>query len=150
MLNGLWISGATVATSSAPWSLRQKLSALERGSHQSAKQHVDFLCSEFVNMIKKGQWILLPATQVLNNQNLRLSPLGLVPQRERRPRTICDYALFLVKDDTIELCPAESMQFGRALLRILQKTARSDPRLGPVYFSKIDISDGVYRIIIRS
>jgi hypothetical protein len=42
------------------------------------------------------------------------------------------------------------MQFGRALLRILQKIARSDPRLGPVYLSKIDISDGFYRIAIRS
>jgi hypothetical protein len=61
-----------VATSSAPWSLQQKLSALERGYHQSAKQHVDFLCSEFIDMIKKGQWILLPATQVLNNRNLQL------------------------------------------------------------------------------
>jgi hypothetical protein len=79
LLNRLRISGATVATSSAPWSLQHKLSALERGSHQSAKQHMDLLCSEFVNMIKKGQWILLPATQVLNNRNLRLSPLGVVP-----------------------------------------------------------------------
>jgi hypothetical protein len=119
LLNRLRSSGATVATSSAPWSLQRKLSALERGSHQSAKQHVDFLCSEFVDVIKKGQWILLPATQVLNNRNLRLSPLGVVPQRERRPRTICDYSFFLVNYDTIELCPAESMQFGRALLRIL-------------------------------
>jgi hypothetical protein len=150
LLNRLRISGATVATSSAPWSLQQKLSALERGSHQPAKQHVDFLCSEFIDMIKKGQWILLPATQVLNNRNIRISPLGVVPQQECHPRTIYDYSFLLVNDDTIQLCPAESMQFGRALLRILQKIARSDPRLGPVYLSKIDISDGFYRIAIRS
>jgi hypothetical protein len=42
------------------------------------------------------------------------------------------------------------MQFGRALLRILQKLDRSDPRLGPVYLSKIDISDVFYRIAILS
>jgi hypothetical protein len=42
------------------------------------------------------------------------------------------------------------MEFGRALLRILQKIARFDPRLGPVYVSKIDISYGFYRIAIRS
>jgi hypothetical protein len=42
------------------------------------------------------------------------------------------------------------MQFGRALLRILQKISRSSPRLGPVFLSKIDISDGLYRIDIRS
>jgi hypothetical protein len=111
---------------------------------------VDFLCGEFIDMIKKGHWILLPATLVLNNRNLRLSPLGVVPQRECRPRTICDYSFFLVNNDTIELFPAESMQFGRSLLRILQKIARSDPHLGLVYLSKIDISDGFYRIAIRS
>jgi hypothetical protein len=150
LLNRLRVSGATVATSSAPWSLQQKLAALKRDSHQSAKQHVDFMCGEFVDMIKKGQWILLPASLVLNNRNLRLSPLDVVPQRERRPRTICNYSFFLVNDYTIELCPAESMQFGRALLRILQTIARSNLRLGPVLLSKIDISDGFYRIAIRS
>jgi hypothetical protein len=35
------------------------------------------------------------------------------------------------------------------LLRILQHIARSDPRLGPVYLSKIDIADGFYRIAIH-
>jgi hypothetical protein len=40
------------------------------------------------------------------------------------------------------------MQFGRALLRILQKIFRSYQRLGLVYLSKIDISDGFYRIVI--
>jgi hypothetical protein len=150
MLSRLRVSGATVATKSAPWTLQQKLAALARGFHQSAKQHVDFLCGEFVNMIQKGQWILLPSKLLLDNHNLRLSPLGVVPQRDRRPRTICDYSFFLVNDDTIELCPEQSMQFGRALLRILQKIAHSDPRLGPVYLSKIDIADGFYRIAIRS
>jgi hypothetical protein len=42
------------------------------------------------------------------------------------------------------------MQFGRALLRILQNIARSDPRLCPLFLSKIDISDGFYRIAIHS
>jgi hypothetical protein len=101
-------------------------------------------------MIKKGQWILLPANLVLNNRNLRIIPLGAVPQCEHQTQTICDYSFFLVNDDTIDLCPAESMQFGRALLRILQKIARSNPRLGPVFLSMIDIADGFYRIAIRS
>jgi hypothetical protein len=56
---------------------------------------------------------------------------------------------YLVNEDTIELCPAECMQFFRALLRILQQIDRSDPCLGPVYLSKIDIVDGFYRIDIR-
>jgi hypothetical protein len=103
-----------------------------------------------VDIIEKGQWILLPDKLIMNNRNLRIRPLGLVPQRERRPRTVCDYSFFLVNEGTIELCPEEFIQFGRALLRVLHKTARSDPRLGPVFLFKIGISDGFYRISICS
>jgi hypothetical protein len=95
-----------VASSYPPWTLQKKSAAFERGSCQSAKQHVDFLRGEFVDMIKKGQLILLPANLVLNNRNLRIIPLGVIPQRERQPWTICNYSFFLVDDDTFELCPA--------------------------------------------
>jgi hypothetical protein len=132
-----------------PWSLDRKLSVLQQGGHQSAKQHLDFLCGKFVDMIHKGQWILLPAHMVLSDPNLRLGPLGVVPQLGRRPRTICDYSFFCVNDETIDMAPAESMQFGRALSRILQSIARFDPRLGPVFLAKIDVDDAFYRIAIR-
>jgi hypothetical protein len=36
------------------------------------------------------------------------------------------------------------------LIHILQKIARSEPCLGPLFLSKIDISDGFYRIAIFS
>jgi hypothetical protein len=39
-------------------------------------------------MIHKGQWIIMPAQKVLNDKNLRLSSLGIVPQQGRRPHTI--------------------------------------------------------------
>jgi hypothetical protein len=82
-----------VATKTAPWSLKQKLVALTRGSHQPANQHVEFLCGEFVDMINKGQWILLPTRLLMDARNLHLSPLGVLPQRDHCPRTICDYFL---------------------------------------------------------
>jgi hypothetical protein len=116
-----------------PWDDKKKREALQQGSHQSALQHEGFLCEDFLDLIRKGQWVLLPADLVLQEPNLRLSPLGVVPQRERRPRTICDYSLFLVNLDTIPLAPAESMQFGRALWRILSTLQLADPRLGPVF-----------------
>jgi hypothetical protein len=106
----------------------------------------NFFRDEFVNMTDKGQWVVLPARLVLNQTNLRLSPLGVVPQRDRRPRTISDYSFFMVNEDTADLAPAESMQFGRALWRILNAIARANPTLGPVYLSKVDIADGFYRI----
>jgi hypothetical protein len=55
-----------------------------------------------------------------------------------------------VNEDTVDLASAESVQFGRALWRILNAIAKANPDLGPVYLSKVDISDVFYRIWVRS
>jgi hypothetical protein len=77
---------------------------------------------------------------------LRVSPMGVVPQRERRPRVIVDYSFFGVNDDMVKLAPREAMQFGKALERILGHIVEAPPAHGPVYLLKIDIADGFYRI----
>jgi hypothetical protein len=105
LLDTLQRSGATVGMKTEPWSHERKDETLRRGSHQSAMLHTDFLCDECVDMIHKGQWELLPARLVLDEKNLQLSPLGVVPQRDRQPRTICDYSFFFVNLDTIPLAP---------------------------------------------
>ena len=97
-------------------------------------------------MIRKGQWILLPADMVEHLQHLRLSPLGVIPQRDRRPRTISDYTFYKVNEDTVPLAPSDAMQFGGALHHLLYQIVSANPRFGPVYLSKIDISDGFYRV----
>jgi hypothetical protein len=66
-------------------------------------------------MIRKGQCTLLPARLVLNELQLRLIPLGVVPQRNRQPQTISDYSFFGVSHETLALAPEEFMQFGKAL-----------------------------------
>ena len=81
---------------------------------------------------------------------LRVSPLGVVPQRDRRPRLIVDYSFSGVNDDTIPLAPRESIQFGRALQRLLQTIVQADPKCGPVYLPKIDIADGFYRVWLQA
>jgi hypothetical protein len=120
LLDTLRRTGATVAMKTDTWSMQRKVEALKRGSHQSANLHQDFLCEEFVDMMHNVQWVLLPAHLVMDETNLRLSPLGVVSQRDRRPRTIFDYSFFSVNLDTVPLAPQESMQFGRALHRVLQ------------------------------
>jgi hypothetical protein len=109
-------------------------------------EHTQFLHQEFTDMIKKGHWTVLPVSRVLHLQNLRLSPLGVVSQRESRPRTISNDSYFSVNDDTCPLAPLDSTQFGRAFHRILQRIARANPRCGWVYLSKLDIADGFYRV----
>jgi hypothetical protein len=92
----------------------------------------------------------LPTRLVLDEKNLRISPLGVVPQRDRRPHTFFHYSFFCVNLDTIPLVPQESMQFGRALWRFLQQVSDANARLELVYLSKIDIADGFYRIWINA
>jgi hypothetical protein len=83
LLDTLRRSGATVGMKMEPWSRQRQDEALKRGSHQSALLHTDFLCEEFVDIIHKGPWVPFPARLVLDKKNLRLSPLGVVPQRDR-------------------------------------------------------------------
>ena len=132
------------------WSEEHIREAIQRGPHKSATEHVEFLRTEFVDMIQKGHWTLLPASLVEKLLGLRLSPLGVVPQRERRPRTICDYTYFGVNDETIAGAPVEAMQFGRALQRILHQIHNANPAHGPIYLSKIDIADGFYRVWLNT
>jgi hypothetical protein len=80
LLGHLEARGAPVVMKTGPWSTAQKSRALRRGPHKSALEHIDFLRQELVDMIHKGQWTVLPAAQVLHMTNLRLSPLGVVPQ----------------------------------------------------------------------
>jgi hypothetical protein len=115
LLNRLRCSGAPVNCQGTQWMFAQKAAALTRGPHQSASKHIPFLRQEFVDMIHKGQWTVLPARLVLHEPQLRLSPLGVVPQRDRRPRTISDYTFFGLNHETVPVSPSECMQFGRAL-----------------------------------
>lgn len=110
------------------------------------RQPYHFLEEEFVDMVKKGQWIVLPASVASTLPGFRASPPGVVPQRGRRPRWIGDYTWSGVNQETLPLFAAESMQFSNALKRILREILLASPSHGPVYINKTDLSDGFYRI----
>ena len=106
--------GAPVKVSTSPWTTTQLQRALKRGPHKSCHDHLPFLHEEFVDMIAKGQWVVLPYSAVQHLPGLRVSPPGVVPQRGRRPRLICDYSWSDVNKDTLSLAPMTAMQFGHA------------------------------------
>ena len=141
--------GAPVKFSTPPWTRRQVQRALRRGPHKSCYDYLPFLNDEFIDMINKGQWIILPYSAIQHLPGLRVSPPGVVPQRERRPRWICDYSWWGINADTLPLAAKEAMQFGHALDRILREILLADPSLGPVHLIKLDISDGFYRIAVN-
>jgi len=96
-----------------PWSQEKLDAAMERGPHKSANEHVEFLCEDFLDMIDKSQWIILPYDDVKELKGLRLSLPGVIPQRNRRPRWIGDYTLSEVNQDTVPLAPTDAMQYGK-------------------------------------
>eukprot|EP00536_Pseudo-nitzschia_multiseries_P002081 jgi/Psemu1/4840/gm1.4840_g len=122
------LEGTPASMHDPPWNTARIAGALARGLHQSSRQGIDFLREEYADVMDKQQWTALPASLILDLPNLRLSPLGLVPQRGRRPRMISDYTYSEVNQDTIPLAPAEAMQFGHTLPRLLSKLHRVNPR----------------------
>jgi hypothetical protein len=150
LLQHLSKSGAPVVLKTPPWSPGQLQAAIQRGPHKSAYEYQQFLVEEMTDMIKKAFWIVLPFSEAQKLQNLRISPIGVVPQRDRRPRPIVDYSFSGLNTDTVSLAPPEAMQFGRTLERLITQVVRADPRFGPVQFIKIDIADGFYRVWVRA
>ena len=142
--------GAPIHCLTLDWTLNRRNDAAHRGSHQSARQYLAFSESEMADMIRKGYWVVLPYAAIKNLPNLRLSPMGVVPQRERRPQTIVDYSFSGINQEAARGAPSEAMQFGKALNRILQRILAANPRYGPTYMLKLDLSDGFYRIRLRA
>ena len=94
-------------------------------------------------------WMVLPYRLIRHLEQLQLSPAGVKPERDRRPRLICDHSWYPVNELSLPNVPRETMQFGRALQRILHSVRHANPRYGPVYLSKHDVKDGFYRIFLK-
>ena len=139
-------TGVPVVVHSPPWTTQQKDSAMTRGNHPSVQAFQDFVLEEMLDMRKKGIFLLLPYELLKNHPSLRISPLGCVPQRERRPRIINDYTFSGVNPATVKLAPPEAMQWGRTFHRVLWYIFTADRRHGPVLMSKTDLADGFYQL----
>ena len=66
--------GAPEKFSTEPWSYNQISSALARGAHKSCLEHLELLHDKFTDMIQKGQWVILSASDVKDFSYLRVSP----------------------------------------------------------------------------
>lgn len=138
--------GVPCTLADAPWSASDHQHAIQRGPHQSARDYIEFLRQDMADMVAKGFWIVLPFTAVQHEPQLRLSPIGVVPQHERRPRPIVDYSFYGINDVTQPNAALDAMQFGRTLERVIRKIVLANPRYGAVHLMKGDLSDGFYRL----
>ena len=150
MLQRIMKNGAPVVVQSEPWTSSLLDERAARGCHASAKEHKEFLMEEFLDFGRKGFWILLPYDEIKHEPGLRVSPIGCVPQDNRRPRMISDYSFWGLNEETAKMAPEGAMQFGTAPLRMREDLARANPTHGPVHMYKNDMSDGFYRIRLSS
>jgi hypothetical protein len=67
------------------WTRSQVNDAIKQGPHRSCNEYVDFLEEEFVDMIQKGQVVILPASVAKQLPNLRISPQGSFPKAADAP-----------------------------------------------------------------
>ena len=133
----------------APWSRERCDAAVARGPHQSSHGEREFVAAEMLDFVQQGYWMVLPYEDACMLDGLRISPLGVVPQHDRRPRIMVDYSFSGVHAETLQWAPPEAMQFGRALQRVFTTLVHAHPRYGPVSLAKIDVADGFYRIWVR-
>lgn len=148
LLNHYKHHGTPVTLADAPWTNDELQQAIARGPHKSAYEHQDFLREDMADMVDKGYWTVLPFTAVANAPGLRLSPIGVVPQTNRRHRPIVDYTFYGLNDATQPNTP-DSMQFGRALERLIRRILLANPRKGKIHLIKVDLADGFYRVWLR-
>jgi hypothetical protein len=107
--------GTPVKFSTLPWTRLQVKRSLSCGPHKSAHEYLDYFEEEFVNMINKGQWVVLPYLAVKDLPGLRISPPGVIPQCNCCPRWIVDYSWWDVNANTLPFVAMEAMQFGHVL-----------------------------------
>ena len=150
LLSHLRTRGASVPMTTEPWTRERCDEAMRRGSHQSSHSEREFVAAELLDFCHQGYWIVLPYEVAASLPGLRVSPLGVVPQRDRRPRLIVDYTFSAVNAETARWAPREAMQFGRALQRVFTTIVHAHPRYGPVRMAKIDVADGFYRVWVQT
>ena len=79
--------------------------------------------------IDTWSWSCMPPSSI--DPTCVLSPLGVVPQRDRRPRLNVNYTFLDINAETAPLAPRKAMRFGRALQRVISHIVHSDPPTGP-------------------
>jgi hypothetical protein len=146
LLDNIRSEGVPVTMSGDEWSAEKIQEMARRGPHKSAKDHALFIRDEMASFAEQGFWVVLPLPEVEDMDHLRLSPLGVVPQRDRRPRLINDLTFSGINTETVRTGPADAMQFGHTLLRLLYQIRHANPAFSPVYAMKIDVADGFYRV----
>jgi hypothetical protein len=170
-----WEQGVPVDCG-APWAWETIEAAVEKGAHKSATtdESIELIAEDVAYQVKAGyaQIIAWDELQRLRPPNLKVSPLAVIPQRNRRGRMILDLAFAVrrgqrskrgrkrshvqevilqpsVNDTTVQLAPDGPVkELGNVLPRILDFMANV-PAEEHIHFTKVDLADGYWRMIVN-
>ena len=73
-----------------PLTPKQLYAVIVYGLHNSCDKDPSFLRAEMRYFVKKGFWIVLLLEDDAGLNGLRLTPAGIIPQRDRRDRIVID------------------------------------------------------------
>ena len=162
MLLDFAMNGCPVDTG-PKWTRDMLDAALSKGAHPSAMEPVASaqLRAESLEKADQGFCRLVLWDDIKQNPptNLKISPIAAVPHKSRGFRMILDLShgvsidgerLPSVNEATNDdVAPSHSMaELGNVLPRIIYAVGTAPENKGPVLFSKLDIKDGYWRMVV--
>jgi hypothetical protein len=167
-----WEKGVPVNCGS-PWTREAIDTAVARGAHPTARtpEAISLVHEDIEYQVQAGFSKVVLWSDIKHNlhRNFKISPVAVVPQPNRRGRIILDLSLPVrrqnqkvrrrhrmgdviqesVNDTTEHLAPVEAVKaIGQVLPNLFQFMADT-PQEEIIAFSKIDLSDGFWRMIVE-
>ena len=145
------------------WSKEEIVAALQRGPHLSAHDPLARQClhDETNDKIEQGYAKVIRWSTIKNNipASLKISPVAMIPHKSRKFRCILDLSFTLqhnnkpidsVNTSTHLMAPQKAMaELGSALKRIIATLADTHNLSKPWKFTKVDIKDGYWRLVVH-
>jgi hypothetical protein len=155
-----YATGGCPANTGKPWTKKQMWAAVDRGPHISAMDPAAIaqLEGEIADKVKEGQCKVVLWNDIKDDppEQLKISPLAMIPHKSRAFRAILDLSFRLRLEDgsevpsvneatTLEAPAAAIDQMGHALSRIIHAFAEADDD-AKIFMAKFDIKDGFWRL----
>ena len=146
------------------WTMEQMEAAIQKGPHQSAQspEASNALRTEALERITGGSCRVMKWKDIKDNPppKLKISPIAAIPHKSQLFRMILDlsYKLKMDKDklksvnnaSDKDLAPQHSMyELGNVIPQIIWNMAKAPDTGVPILFSKIDLKDGYWRMVVN-
>ena len=154
--------GCTAAVDGS-WTMEMLEAAMERGAHPSAllPEAATQLREETLEKVAQGYARLVSWASLKNNppKNLKISPIAAIPHKSRGFRMILDLSHGVTLNGITHpsvnaatrpaVAPTAAMaELGNVLPRLIYAVATAPDAQGPVLFSKLDVKDGYWRMVV--